>query len=274
MRTDIRAEIVKQSSRPANWLLLGVGILLMLIFDYIIPYAGYSGAASGAPTADRGLASMLPAQFVGGVLGGLPVFVGALALIFGALVAGSEYHFETWKTVLVQRPSRWIVYAAKITTIAIGTLLGVLALLALAACASVLVATVENQPIAWPSALDILAGIGGGWLIAMLWSAFGVLLAVAFRSLALSIGLGLVWLLVVQNLLSGVAAPLLDWIDSLQKVLPGPNAGALAAGLGASTDTPGVSAIVGSGHASIAVAAYLLAFCGLGSWLLARRDIG
>ncbi|MGH3392519.1 MAG: hypothetical protein ACRDOO_26925, partial [Actinomadura sp.] len=90
---------------------------------------------------------------------------------------------------------------------------------------------------------------------------------------ALPIGLGLVWLLAVQNLLAGIAAPLLDWVAELQKVLPGPNAGALAAALGAATDTPGVSAIVGSGHATIVVVGYLLAFCVAGGLLLHRRDI-
>jgi ABC-2 type transport system permease protein len=273
MMTDIRAELAKQASRPSSWLLLGVAALLTLTFAYVIPYAGYAGMVSGTPAASRGLASMLPAQFVGGVVGGLPVFVGALALIFGVLVAGSEYGFETWKTVLAQQPSRVRVYSAKLVTVAVGTLAAVLTLSAVAATASVVVAGVEAQPMDWPSAVDIAAGIGVGWLVTFMWGSLGVLLGIGLRSVALPIGLGLVWLLAVQNLLSGIAAPLVPAIADAQQYLPGPNAGALAAALGASEQTPGIDAIVGSGHATIVVTAYLVAFCALGGWLLHRRDI-
>lgn len=272
MLRDIRAEIVKQAHRPASWMLLAGAALLTLTFAYVIPYAGYTGTTSGAPNSDRGLAAMLPDAFLGSVLGGLPVFIGALAVIFGVLVVGSEYGFETWKTVLVQQPSRARVYGAKLVTVAVGTLVGVLMLFALTATASSVIAGVEAQPAVWPSAWDLVRGLGAAWLITTTWGAFGVMLAVALRSVALPIGLGLVWLLAVQNLLAAIAAPLLDWVAELQKMLPGPNAGALAAALGAA-DTPGVSAIVGSGHATVVLAGYLLTFCAAGGWLMHRRDI-
>jgi hypothetical protein len=274
MLTDIRAELRKQVRRPASWLLLATATLLTITFAYVIPYAGYTGTSSGAPNADRGLASMLPGQFVGNALGGLPIFVGALALIFGVLVAGSEYGFETWKTVLAQGPSRLTVYGAKLVTVAAGGLAATGTLFAAAAGASVVVAAAEGQPMTWPAWPDVVAGAGAGWLVATMWGCLGALLGIALRSVALPIGLGLVWLLAVQNLLASIAAPLLDWVAELQKVLPGPNAGALAAALGASTDTPGVSAVVGTAHATVVVVAYLLAFAAAGGWLLRRRDIG
>ena len=106
MLRDIRAELTKQARRPATWLLLAVAVVLTLTFGYAVPYAGLSGATSGPPGSGRGLAAMLPDAFVGSALGGLPIFVGALALIFGVLVAGSEYGYGIWKTVLVRYPSR------------------------------------------------------------------------------------------------------------------------------------------------------------------------
>ncbi|WP_216215220.1 ABC transporter permease subunit [Amycolatopsis aidingensis] len=273
MRAELRAELSKQARRPACWLLLAVTVLLSLTFGYLIPYAGYTGTASGAPAADRGLAAMLPAEFVGTAVAGLPVFAGALALIFGVLVAGSEYNWETWKTVFAQQPSRPRVYAVKVATVAAGSLLAVLALLGATATASAVIASLENQPMNWPSLAGILLGAGGGWLAATMWGSLGMLLAVALRAVALPIGLGLVWLLAVQNLLSSIAAPLLDWIADVQRVLPGPNVGALVAGLGAPAGTPGVEAIVGAGQAAAVVAGYLLVCCAAGGWLLARRDI-
>ncbi|WP_046472125.1 ABC transporter permease [Allosalinactinospora lopnorensis] len=272
MVTNIRAELVKQVRRPAVWLLLAVAVSLSLTFGYLIPYTGYTGTASGAPGSDRGLAAMLPESFVGSAVGGLPVFAGALALIFGVLVAGSEYGWQTWKTVLAQRPARLTVYAAKLVTAAAGTLAGVLTLLAAAAVASAAVAAVEDAPLDWPGPADLALGVGGAWLIALMWAALGVALAIALRAVALPIGLGLVWLLAAQNLLASIAAPLIDWIAEAQKILPGPNAGAMAAALGAA-DAPGVDPIVSSGHAAIVMAAYLLAFCVAGGWLLRSRDI-
>lgn len=273
MGTELRAELANQAHRAANWLLLVIGVALSLTFGYVVPYAGLSGD-TGAPDSGRALAAMLPDAFVGSALGGLPVFVGALVLIFGVLVVGSEYGWETWKTVFAQGPSRARVYTAKLATVAAGALVLVVALFAVAAGASALVAALQNLPAHWPGALEILRGLGAGWLITMMWGALGVALAIVFRSVALPIGLGLVWLLAVQNLLASVAAPLLDWVATVQRGLPGPNAGSLVAGLGALDSTPGVAALVGSGQAALVVAGYVVAFAGVGGWLLQRRDIG
>lgn len=273
MPADVRAEIVKQSHRPAHRLLLALAVVQTITFTYLIPYAGFTGTVSGTPAGDRGLAAMLPEQLVGNAIAGLPAFVGAFALIFGVLVAGSEYGWETWKTLLVQRPSRLALYGAKLVTVAAGLLVMVLTLFAVAAVSSVVVATVEDQPMRWPGIGSVLLGIGGGWLVAMMWGALGVLLAIAFRGVAMPIGLGLVWLLAIQNLLAAIAAPLLDWVADLQKVLPGPNAGSLAAALGAFEGAPGVDKVVSAGQAVTVVVAYLLVFGTVGGWLLRRRDI-
>lgn len=125
----------------------------------------------------------------------------------------------------------------------------------------------------WPPLSELAAGFGGGWLITTMWAALGAFLAVWLRGIALPIGLGLVWLLAVQNLLSAIAAPLVDWIADAQRGLPGPNAGSLVASLGANAGTPGVSALVGGVQAALVVAAYFVAFAVAGGWLLKRRDI-
>jgi ABC-2 type transport system permease protein len=270
---NARAELARVVRRPANWLLLAVAVVLSVTFAYLIPYAGFAGGTQGPPGSDRALPTMLPGQFVGNAVGGMPVFVGALALIFGVLVVGSEYGWQTWKTVLAQGPSRVRLYGAKLAAVCAGALVLVLVLFAAAAAASAVVAGLEDQAMAWPSAAEVLTGIGGGWLVTMMWACLGVLLGVALRGVALPIGLGLVWLLAVQNLLAAIAAPLVDWIAQMQKGLPGPNAGSLAASLGAGSDTPGVAALVGSGQATLVVAAYLVGFALVGGWLLSRRDI-
>jgi hypothetical protein len=272
MLGDVRAELAKTMRRPAIWLLVAIACLLELLFTYVIPYAGLSGLNDG-PTSDRGLASMLPAKFIGNSLGGMPIFVGSLALIVGVLVIGTEYGSQTWKTVLAQGSSRLSVYAAKLVVASLWGLLLTAGLLAVSATASAVVAGLKDQPVHWPGASDLLTGFGAGWLILTMWAALGIVLAVALRGLALPIGLGLVWMLVVQNLLASIAAPLITWIAEAQKWLPGPNAGSLALALGANPASPGVANLVGSGRAALMVCAYLVAFAAVGGVLLSRRDI-
>ncbi|SFB44449.1 ABC-type transport system involved in multi-copper enzyme maturation, permease component [Amycolatopsis marina] len=271
---SVRAELGKAVRRPALWLLPAVGVTLSVTFAYLIPYAGYAGGTEGPPNSDRGLAAMLPAEFVGSAIAGTPVFVGALALILGVLVVGGEYQTETWKTLLSQGPGRRTVYGAKVVTVAAGVLALTLALFAAAALASVVVAALQGQPMMWPPLSEIAAGLGAGWLITMMWAASGIMLAVVLRGVALPIGLGLVWLLAVQNLISAIAAPLVDWIADLQHALPGPNAGSLVASLGAATTTPGVTALVDGGQATLVTAGYLVVFLAVGGWLLSSRDMG
>ncbi|MGA8116973.1 MAG: ABC transporter permease [Actinocatenispora sp.] len=269
---NFSADMIKLVRRPANWLLLAVALTLGLLFTYVIPYAGYRGGTAG-PTAGRGLTALLPSHLVGNSIAGLPVFLGAIMVILGVLAVGGEYGWDTWKTVLAQGSSRLAVYGGKLAALAVAALGVVVALFAVGTAASLIIAGIENQPLTPPSLGDLLIGLGAGWLMAAMWTAFGVLLAVLLRGVALAIGLGLVWLLAVQNLLTLLAAPLLDWVADAQKGLPGPNAGALAAALGSAPGTPGVDALVGSGQAALVLGAYLVGFVALGAVLLRRRDI-
>ncbi len=104
-----RAELFKLVRRPAAWTLLAAAAVLSQVFGYLIPYLSYAGGDSGpmeGASGDSILASTLPDQLVANTLGGFPVFAGALALVFGALVFGSEYGWGTVKTLLTQRPGR------------------------------------------------------------------------------------------------------------------------------------------------------------------------
>src|SRR3954469_11549887 len=154
MRDDIRAETLKLVRRPAIWALLATALTLSLTFTYLIPYAGYAGG-TGGPRADRGLAALLPDRLVGNSIGGLPVFLGALMLILGVLAAGGEYAWGTWKTVLTQDPARLRVYAAKLVTLCLAALAGVVAVFAAGAPASLLIALAEDRPVDWPGVADL-----------------------------------------------------------------------------------------------------------------------
>jgi ABC-2 type transport system permease protein len=126
---------------------------------------------------------------------------------------------------------------------------------------------------AWPSLAELARGVASGWLILMTWCLLGVMLAFVFRGMALPIGLGVVWILGVENLIVNVAAALLDFAETLQKALPGVNAGSLVSALGGRSDTPGVNTVVDGTQAMLVLAAYALVFALIAGFVLHRRDV-
>ena len=101
-----RAELFKLVRRPAAWTLLAARRGAQPGVRLPDPVPVLRRRRSGRWRAPRAiiLASTLPDQLVANTLGGFPVFAGALALVFGALVFGSEYGWGTVKTLLTQRP--------------------------------------------------------------------------------------------------------------------------------------------------------------------------
>lgn len=282
MRASLTAELLKVGKRPATWLITAAWLVLSLLFGYLLPYLSSRGAptgpavGAGQASAEQALAEALPANLVPTAIQGFPVFAGALALLLGALSAGSEYGWGTWKTILAQGPGRLAVLAGKLA--ALGLVLGlvVLATFAVAAPASWLVASVESQPLRWPPLAELAQGLAAGWLVVGMWGWAGMFLGLLVRGTSLAIGLGLVWTLAVENLVRGFAS--LAAIEVLQRFMPGTNAGALAAAVGvpvqgAPGGTLGVTTTVDGTRATLVLAAYLVAFTAAAAVLLQRRDV-
>ena len=281
MRGSLSAELLKLRKRPATWLVGAVFVTLGLVFAYLFPYLSYRGSgARQGPVAGSGeelLLDALPASLVPSALGGWPLFGGALALVLGALITGSEYSWGTLKTVLAQRPGRLAVLGGKLTAAGLVTAVMVAVSLAADALASWAIATAEHRAVDWPPPPDLARGMAAGWLIVTMWCVAGMFLGTVLRGTALPVGIGLVWALVVEQLVRGFASTL-DAIDVLQRWLPGTNAGALVAALGAPTQeqgrgTPGITDVVGGTHATLAVAGYLIILAAATAIVLRRRDV-
>jgi ABC-2 type transport system permease protein len=279
---SFKAEILKLRKRPATWILLGVVLALTQLFGYVLPYSSWLTSDQNFQTQGLDpqavLAGTLPGELVATSLGGFPVFAGALALILGALAAGSEYGWGTLQTALTQRPSRLATYGGKLLALAACTLFIVLATFALNATVASVIAIVESRPLDYPSLAELAKGVGSGWLIMGMWCGLGALLGFAFRGVALPIGLGVVWVLGVENLVSAVADSLLTGLRPLRDVLPGVNAGSLvwslAPGGGAGGEAPpGVIDAVTGGRATLGLAIYVVAFAAAGALLVRRRDV-
>ena len=276
-----RAELLKLGKRPTTWLIASVWLLLNLLFGYVFPYLSSRGTAVGGedPTAgaEQLLAGALPSALSTTAIAGLPMFGGALAMIFGVLCVGSEYGWGTVKTVLAQRPSRSAVIGGKFAVLAIAMFAIITATFVVDAGVSALVAVAESRALDWPSVTELAKGFGVGLLVISMWCAVGAFLGVLLRGTPVGIGLGLVWALVVENLVRGFAS-VLSPIDALQKVLPGTNGGALVAALGARTQsedqgTPGVTDVVSGTHAMIVLACYVVLAVIAAIVVLRRRDV-
>jgi ABC-2 type transport system permease protein len=282
MIASFRAELLKLRKRPATWVLLGVALALTQLFGYVLPYSSWVTSDQNFQTQGLDpravLAGTLPGELVPTSLGGFPVFAGALALILGALASGSEYGWGTMQTALTQRPTRLAIYGGKLAALAASTLGIVLAVFALNATTAAVIATVESRPLDYPPLAELAQGIGSGWLIMGMWCGLGAVLGFAFRGVALPVGLGVVWVLGVENLVSAVAGSLLTSLQPLRNLLPGVNAGSLvwslAPGGGASGEAPpGVIDAVTGGRATLSLAVYVAAFVALGALLVRRRDV-
>ncbi len=103
----------------------------------------------------------------------------------------------------------------------------------------------------------------------------GFLLGTLARGPALSIGLGLVWVLVVENLLRGVGR-LLGPVETFTKFLPGTGGGSLVGsivGTGGPDPTPGVLDTLSGGQATALLLGYLVLTPLVAGWLVTRRDV-
>jgi ABC-2 type transport system permease protein len=274
---SIAAELLVLRRRASTWTLLGVWVLLGLLFSYVLPYLTYRSDIEGPRGSS--LDAMLPHHLADNLLGGFPFFGGVFALMLGVLTFGSDYGWDTLKTLLIQGPSRMRVFGAKMAAIAVGLVPFVIAIFVAGALASALIAGAEGAAVHWPSAWELTRAAAAGWFVMAIWAAFGVLLAVASRGTALAIGLGILYALIIEGLLSALASEV-GWLDSLVEYFLRANAYSLVTAIGVPTSAltdngPGsfFGPFVGAGQAIVVMSVYGIVFLGSAALLLRRRDV-
>ena len=285
MIRSLRAELIRLGRWPVAWVLCGSWLVLNLVFGYLLNYltyrsdtgVGFSADASSPDRARAVLAQMLPDSVPVTVVKELPLAGGALVLILGALAVGSGYGWGTWKTVFLTGPQRSVAVSGTLAALAVVVTGLVLTTFAVDLLVAHTVATAESQPVIWPTLAEVARGLGAALLISGMWTAGGVLLGTLTRGPALAVGLGLVWTLVVENLLRGFAE-LLGPVEAATDGLPGTAAGSLAGALGAlppsdPNGTPGVVTAIGGTAAVALLGVYLLAFVVASLALKVRRDV-
>lgn len=276
-----RAELLRLRKWPALWLTIVVELLLNVLFIYVFNYVSFrstgdSGISEGVPKQVL-LERLLPAAIPQVGVAGMPMFGGALVLILGALAAGSGYGWGTVKTVALQGPSRLATLAGTLLALGVALVGLVVAMFATDVVVSLSVAVSESQSIVWPAVTDLARSLGGGLLIMGAWTLAGVLVGTLARSPALSVGLGLVWVLAIENLLRGVAE-IWSPLQNVTDLLPGTAAGSLAGALGATPvadpgGTPGVLTTLAGPSALALLATYVVGFVTVTAVLVRRRDV-
>lgn len=273
-----RAEFTRLRKWPAFWTILGAWIVLNLVFAYLFNYLAYTTGSNtrmsdGQPRAIL-LQLMLPAAVPEVFTQGMAMFGGALMLVLGALVTGSGYGWGSWKTVLTQGPSRVRVIGGTVIAL-VGVVVGlVLTAFVVDTGVAALIGAVQHQALALPGFGRIVLGIVTGTVILAMWTLAGALIGVLARGPALAVGLGLVYVLVVENLLRGVAS-IFSPIRSITDHLPGTAAGSLAGAMrtvkGAAT--PGVLDILSRPASFVVLGIYIVVFAVGTVWLVRRRDM-
>jgi ABC-2 type transport system permease protein len=280
LRHTTRAELGRLRRWPAVWVTLGAWAALALMFGYLFDYLAYrSGDTSFTDedaTAQTLLSGLLPSAVPHVLVQGMPMFGGALMMVLGAIVAGNGYGWGAWKTLFTQGPSRTASVLGSMLAMACFVLGVVLATLVLYIGVSSGIALSEGQSVVWPSAGSVTRSVSAGCLVLLMWALTGYGLGTLARGPALSVGLGLVWALVVENLLRGVGN-LLGAVESLTHVLPGTAAGSLVGSIiGVSSDgsgAPGVLDAISGQRAAWTVLAYALGWVALCVVLVRRRDL-
>jgi ABC-2 type transport system permease protein len=274
---SVRAELRRLLGWPVTWVLAGVWTLLNILFGYVFDWIAYrTGTATGPAEAGVSLDTLVPHSIPQVLVQGMPLFGGAIVMILGALTVGSGYGWGTWKTVYTQGPSRAAAFGG--TLLALLTLVAGLVLVTVGVdlAMSSVIAAIEGGPGRLPGLGDLATSYGGGVLILAMWAAGGVLVGVLSRGPALAAGLGLVWGLVVEQLLRGVAGAL-PAIQGVTDRLPGSSAGSLAGALGAKTisdgGAPGVLDALSGVAATGLTAGYLAVCVALSLALVTRRDL-
>ena len=266
MIATIKAEWRKNRSRPAFLVSSGlIAALTVLVYSSNWYLATHPGAGDRALP----LSALYPDQFVNNVMGaGFPLGA-AMAIVLGAIAAGSEYSWGTLKTLFTQGPGRLTTWSGRMVVFT--TWMGIVTaiLFAVGAAYGAVIASINNQAIVWPSPTDIAKGFGAVWLILTVNGALGMAIAVLVRQSAAAIGIGVVYLLSIEiiavRFIDRVSNGDYQWIGNL---FLGQNASAL---IGHLSNAKGVT--IGAEQSLLVLLTWLVALLVVAAGLQRVRDV-
>ncbi len=272
MIATIKAEWRKNRFRPAFLVSSGILAALTVLVYGVNWYQATHPGSGNRPSVS--LLTLYPDQFVNNVMGaGFPLGA-AMAIVLGALIAGSEYSWGTMKTMLTQRPGRLTSWTGRVVTFVAWMGIMSLILFAVGAASSVVVASFEGHAITWPATVDIVKGIGAIWLVFAVNGAIGLALGVLIRHSAAALGVGLIYVLAVEiiavRFIDSLNNGAYKWIGDL---FVGQNATALLQTFTSPAFGRSLAPAIGAEQAVLVLAAYFVGLMVVAAGLLRLRDV-
>lgn len=278
MPASFTAELLKLYKRPANWMLTVLLFVCVVIFGYFFNYqimiglraqGGQGSSSQGADVLQQGL---VPQGVPFTILSQAATFGGAVIIIIAALAIGSEYSRGTLKIILTQRLERPRVLAGAMSALGVLFLVLSIAMLVVGSLSSYIVAELEGVSPDWPTVGQWARALGATWLVLCTWGSLSIFLATLFRGTTVAIGLGLIYVLVIEDLLRSSQLQS-EAYSSFVNALPGQNASnlidAFAADIFAGGGPPGADPL----GATLILSIYIVGFLVLSLLLFWRRDI-
>jgi ABC-2 type transport system permease protein len=280
----MRAELLVLRKWPAAWGLLLVAPVLVLVSDYVAQFIVYltltPAEYSTLETPAQALGSLLPSQFNIITVFQFSFSGTAPFIVLGAVMAGGNWSQGTITTALLQAPGRVRTFGGQALALAVAVTASVLATFAAAAAASNAIRLAEAKSVnpyvgAMPGTLVIAECVGVALLVALTYGMLGLFLGTVCRSAAGAIAVGLVWTLIVEGTLYGLA---LDLPHGILRTISDLTPGACAVTLTGLFGTPGGGAgsqnylPVSTAEAVWTLAGYLAASLAVTLLVLWRRD--
>lgn len=276
MSDALAAQLLLLRKRTATWILLGFWMLVTVTFAYVLPYFAYKGdirlREHGGPVL---LNALLPHNLVLSLLTGFPAYGGLFVLILAVLAMGSEYTWGTLTPAFTQRASRLKVFFSKILALAIALTPFVILVYLLGFIASMLIALREGQSTQLPNLWLLARALAFSWFILAVWACFGVMIAVLSKGTSLAIGLGIIYGLVLESVISAFASQI-TLLDYMSKAFLRTNGYSLIAPLGSvAPGGPGgfAGSTVSAPQAAIVLAVEIVAFLAAAAYIVRRRDV-
>lgn len=281
----VTADLLRLLRRPANLVLLAVQVLVLILLFYLVTWLVLRNPPPGANFGGQSPEDLKKVLYLGDFAVGvvqqyLPGLGSAFAITTGVLVFGSDFGWGTYKTLFIQGPSRLAVIAARVVAIALFLLLTIGLLLLSAIAITSLFQVVDGAtgtPTHWPGNPEVLEAAGIGWLVMLMWAMIGAALVTLFRNVAVSIVIGLVYVLLVEGLLLSLLSTV-SWIREVRRWLPvqaSSNLARLIKGTYTVRPSPTAASVAASdpGQAAAVVVGLLLLSLAVVAVVFIRRDV-
>ncbi|WP_158645487.1 ABC transporter permease subunit [Stackebrandtia albiflava] len=250
-----------------------VWLLQIVLFAYLANYiVSLTVAELPADQIQAMKDGLAPSAVAAAVVGSLPMYGGPVMIILGALIGAGDERSGMLRTVLSRFPERGRLVAAKLVALTALILVLMAVTFVVAFLCGLAVSLIEGTQWSFPSLADTAAGLGAAWLIGVAWAVLGFGIAVLTRSLAGTIAIGLLWALVLEQALHGLAG-VATVLESVRPALLSGASAILAESVGSAGAMPAGTPDAGVPVAIVVLSVWIAVSAVASAIVFRRRDV-